>query len=198
MAFTKRKIAAWTHPVSAESDRPARTAAEMKAIFDSNSNQLKEAFNGLVDDLSSPEAAKSIGSAAIERIAGATVYEQLVSLRDYADGIGIESGAMVSVNGKTGKSITLTAADVGAATAPVVLTVLLAANGWEGNGPFTQRAEAAGVTETAIVDVSPSVSSFTAYCDCAVRAIAQEEGALLFAAENLPEADLFASVRVTA
>lgn len=196
--MTERKIGAWTNPVSAESDRPARTAAEMKAIFDSNSNQLKDALNGLVDDLVSPTAASQIGSAAIERISGATVFEQLVSLRDYAESMGIDNGTLVSVNGQTGKNITLTPADLGAAKAPVAFVVALAADGWEGTGPYAQSVTASGVTAHSIVDVSPSPESFLQYCAYAVRAVDQGEDTLLFVAEALPEAELFAHVRITA
>lgn len=198
MAFSERRVGAWTNPVSSEADRPARTAEEMKAVFDSNSNQLKDALNGLIDDLVSPAAANGIGSAAIERIGGSTVFEQLSSLRDYAESMGIGNGTLVSVNGHTGKDITLTAADLGAAKAPVVFTVVLAAEGWAGSGPYTQSAEAAGITTDSVVDVSPAAESFLTYCDCAARAIGQETDALLFAAETIPEGDLRANVRITA
>lgn len=49
MAFTK--IGDWTDPVVNEPDRPNRTASEMKAVFDANSNQIREAFNTLCDDV---------------------------------------------------------------------------------------------------------------------------------------------------
>lgn len=48
MAFTK--IGDWTSPVANEADRPNRTAADMKAVFDSNSNEIRTAFNRLCDD----------------------------------------------------------------------------------------------------------------------------------------------------
>ena len=51
MGIVDRKIASWTSPVIGEADRPNRGAAEMKAVFDSNANQLKEAVNGIIDDL---------------------------------------------------------------------------------------------------------------------------------------------------
>lgn len=46
-----RKITSWTNPVVNEADRPNRSAADMKSIFDSNSNQLKTSLNGIVDDI---------------------------------------------------------------------------------------------------------------------------------------------------
>lgn len=51
MSIQTHKIGAWLHPISAEADKPVRTATEMKAIFDSNSNELKTAHNALIDDL---------------------------------------------------------------------------------------------------------------------------------------------------
>lgn len=46
-----RKIGAWANPIVNEADRPNRSAADMKSIFDSNSNELKDAVNGVVDDI---------------------------------------------------------------------------------------------------------------------------------------------------
>lgn len=47
----ERKIGEWSNPIVNEADRPNRSAADMKAIFDSNANELKDALNGLIDDL---------------------------------------------------------------------------------------------------------------------------------------------------
>lgn len=46
-----RKIGAWSNPIVGEADRPNRSAADMKSIFDSNSNELKTAINGVIDDI---------------------------------------------------------------------------------------------------------------------------------------------------
>lgn len=51
MSIQDRRIEEWRNPISAEADRPNRSAADMKAIFDSNTNELKDALNGLIDDL---------------------------------------------------------------------------------------------------------------------------------------------------
>lgn len=77
--ITETKITAWTNPITAEADRPQRSAEEMKAIFDSNSNQLKEAFNSLIDQLTAADGAENIG-AAVEGLAGGTVAELLTAL----------------------------------------------------------------------------------------------------------------------
>ena len=46
-----RKIQDWTQAVSSLADKPQMTAAALKAAFDGNTNQVKPAFNGLIDDL---------------------------------------------------------------------------------------------------------------------------------------------------
>ncbi len=198
MELAQSKVGTWINPVSSEADRPARTAEEMKAVFDSNSNQLKDALNGLIDALCSKEAAGQLGSAAIAEISGSTVGEQLLSLRDYAQSMGIANGTLVSVNGHTGKNITLTPADLGAAKVPVTLSVTLPALGWSGVGPYTQSAEAIGVAYDSVVDVSPDAPSFLLYCECAVRAVGQGSGSLLFEAESQPTADIAVNIRITA
>lgn len=60
-----RRIEEWRNPIAAEADRPNRSAADMKAIFDSNSNELKEAFNGLIDDLMAGSATVSFEPASV-------------------------------------------------------------------------------------------------------------------------------------
>lgn len=81
MSIKDKKITSWTSPVVNESDRPQRTASEMKAVFDSNSNQLRAALNGLIDELSE-NGAGELGAESVEGIDGATVQEQLESLND--------------------------------------------------------------------------------------------------------------------
>lgn len=51
MALINRKITGWAQPVVSLDDKPKLTAAALKAAFDSNSNELKPAVNGLIDDL---------------------------------------------------------------------------------------------------------------------------------------------------
>ena len=80
MAITDKKIGSWTNPVVNEADQPQRTAAEMKAIFDSNSNQIKTAFNAVVDELVGDGGAGNIGNGAIGSIPSGTVALQLAAL----------------------------------------------------------------------------------------------------------------------
>lgn len=80
MAITDKKIGSWTNPVVNEADQPQRTAAEMKAIFDSNSNQIKTAFNAVVDELVGEGGAGNVGNGAIGEIPAGTVAAQLAAL----------------------------------------------------------------------------------------------------------------------
>lgn len=49
MSIQDLKIGAWKNPIVNEADRPNRAPADMKAVFDSNTNELREAHNNLVD-----------------------------------------------------------------------------------------------------------------------------------------------------
>lgn len=80
MAIKDRKITAWTSPVSNEADQPKRTAAEMKAVFDANSNQLKDAFNNVIDDLSGDGGTGEIGGAKFGEVDAGTLLQQLKAL----------------------------------------------------------------------------------------------------------------------
>ena len=64
MSIAGRKIGEWLNPIVDEADKPVRTASEMKAIFDSNSNELKEALNGLIDDVEAGEPVVTFRQAA--------------------------------------------------------------------------------------------------------------------------------------
>lgn len=75
-----KKITAWTNPVVNEADQPQRTAADMKAIFDSNSNQLKDAFNAVIDELNGSGGAINIGNGAVGTIPSGTVASQLSAI----------------------------------------------------------------------------------------------------------------------
>ena len=80
MAIKDRKITAWTSPVSNEADQPKRAAAEMKAVFDANSNQLKDAFNNVIDDLSGDGGTGEIGGAKFGEVDAGTLLQQLTAL----------------------------------------------------------------------------------------------------------------------
>ena len=77
------KITEWENPIVNEADRPQRTAEEMKTIFDSNSNQLRNVVNSLIDALSS-DGASSIG-AEVQGMEGTSVQELLAELKELTD-----------------------------------------------------------------------------------------------------------------
>jgi hypothetical protein len=49
MSIQDLKIGAWKNPIVNEADRPNRAPADMKAVFDSNSNELRDALNNVID-----------------------------------------------------------------------------------------------------------------------------------------------------
>ena len=80
------KIGDWINPIVKEADKPGRSAAEMKAIFDSNSNQLKEALNGLIDSLAAQSASGGLGSAQVAAdVPAGSILSQLQALRAILD-----------------------------------------------------------------------------------------------------------------
>ena len=84
--ITDNKITRWNNPIVNEADRPQRSASDMKAIFDSNSNQLRTALNNLIDALAQG-GASDIG-AAVEGMEGQTVETILAELKGLIDSAG--------------------------------------------------------------------------------------------------------------
>ena len=164
MSLIDSKIGDWTNPVVNEADRPQRSADEMKAVFDSNSNQLKTALNAAIDRLTSTGGAEDIGVSPVTGLEAATVQEAIFALKDYADSVGVAGGTLVSVNGQVGKDITLDYEDVGAASAPAHYTVTLAAESWTGSAaPYTQTVNVTGIlaSDRPIVDAALTGTSST-------------------------------------
>lgn len=108
MALTDNKITTWTNPIVNEADRPQRSAADMKAIFDSNSNQLKTALNNLIDALAASGAGE-IG-AKVEGMSGTDVLSLLVEMKELIDALDEYAETLKSSDG---------AANIGAAVAGV-------------------------------------------------------------------------------
>lgn len=108
MALTDNKITTWTNPIVNEADRPQRSAADMKAIFDSNSNQLKTALNNLIDALTASGAGE-IG-AKVEGMSGTDVLSLLVEMKELIDALDEYAETLKSSDG---------AANIGAAVAGV-------------------------------------------------------------------------------
>ena len=80
-----RKITDWTQPVSSLDDRPQMTASALKAAFDSNTNQIKPAVNGMIDDLIGTGGAGNIGVDVIAGVTGTTVQAMLAALKALID-----------------------------------------------------------------------------------------------------------------
>lgn len=80
-----RKIIDWTQPVSSLADRPQMTAAALKAAFDSNTNQVKPALNGVIDDLTGTDGATNIGTSPIDGVTGTDVQTMLAFLKGLID-----------------------------------------------------------------------------------------------------------------
>ncbi len=133
MSLTDNKISTWTSPIVGEADQPSRTASEMKAVFDANSNELKTALNNLIDALVASGGSAEIGSAAFSDVEAGTVLSQLEALRELLDdrvesiSIGTVttgaagSSASVSVSGTMPHivlSFTIPKGDAGDPTAP--------------------------------------------------------------------------------
>ncbi|KIL35869.1 hypothetical protein SD71_10790 [Cohnella kolymensis] len=79
------KITALSDLIATLADRPVMTSAQLKGYFDSQPDQIKVAFNALIDSLmsstSGDSGAHSIGSATISGVSGATVWAQLTDLK---------------------------------------------------------------------------------------------------------------------
>lgn len=85
MGLTERKLTDWTQPVSSLDDRPQMTASALKAAFDSNTNQIKPALNGVIDDLTGTGGAGNIGVEAIAGVTGVSVQAMLAALKALID-----------------------------------------------------------------------------------------------------------------
>lgn len=85
MGLLDRKITSFVQPVTSLDDKPQMTAAALKAAFDSNSNELRPALNGVIDDLSGTGGAGEIGVTAISGVDGTTVQLVLVALKSIID-----------------------------------------------------------------------------------------------------------------
>lgn len=74
-------IAALEHPISALDDQPALSAADLKAYFDADPQQLCDAHNDLVSALTGPSAAASIGFRQTSGISASTLQDAVVNVQ---------------------------------------------------------------------------------------------------------------------
>lgn len=225
MALTDNKITSWVSPVINEADRPQRTASEMKAVFDSNSNQLRDALNNLIDTLSEQGAAE-LPAAPIEGVEGDTVEEQLSGLKkyaderenaakEYADNLAFKSGAAdmtTSVYDPQGKARDVYAyadervenlrGDTAVSLAKkenksTTEQVTLLASAWAAEGEeFAQTVSVAGMDALKNIVVAPAPESNAAYGEAGVYCFAQDIDALVFRATAETETDIKANILV--
>lgn len=86
MGLVDRKIKAFTKPVSNLADRPQMSAAQLKAWFDSNTEvEVRDAFNGLIDDLLNEKSAGEIGAMPFNGVEGNTVQAQMEEVEKKID-----------------------------------------------------------------------------------------------------------------
>ena len=225
MALTDNKITSWVSPVINEADRPQRTASEMKAVFDSNSNQLRQALNGLIDDLSENGAAE-LPAAPLDGVDGTTVEEQLAGLKQYADereeaakeyaaNLAFESGAAdmrQAVYDPQGKAQDVFAytdtatSNLGNAVNSALATkenkhstttATLLASAWVQSGEeYTQIVAVMGMTPAIDFLAAAAPESDTAYKEAGVKCTAQDYDELTFAATDVPESDIVANILI--
>jgi len=97
MALTKQGDFTFNH--ADQVDRPAYTAAENKAKFDSRASELKATLNGLIDDLEATtdgaSGADSIGATTVGSLSGATVQAILEEM-DTAIGSAATASALAA------------------------------------------------------------------------------------------------------
>lgn len=223
MALTDNKITSWTNPIVNEADRPQRTASEMKAVFDSNSNQLRQALNGLIDDLSENGAAE-LPASPLDGVDGITVEEQLAGLKQYADereeaakeyaeNLAFESGsadmrqAVYDPQGKArdvyayaDESVENLRGDTAVSLAKkenksTTAQVTLLASAWAAEGEeYSQTVAVAGMTGIKNIVVGPAPENHAAYNAAGVYCYEQDVDALTFKATEIPETDLVANI----
>lgn len=104
VALINRKITGWAQPVSSLDDKPKLTAAALKAAFDSNSNELKPAVNGLIDDLTGTGGAGEIGVSPVEGVSGTTVQAMLAALKAMIDLCETQAGSAAALALKADKA----------------------------------------------------------------------------------------------
>lgn len=104
MGLNEQKITRFKQPVSSLADRPQMTAALLKAAFDSNTEELKTALNGLIDALRASAAAGEIGAETITGVSGTTVQGLLRGLKAILDTMQTTAGADEKLAGKADKT----------------------------------------------------------------------------------------------
>ncbi len=80
MAIIDNKINSFSKPVSSLPDEPLMDSEQLKATFDSNSNELKMALNALITDLLAQTAASELGATPFKSVSSTTIQGQIEKL----------------------------------------------------------------------------------------------------------------------
>ncbi len=82
MNLTKYKISSWKQSVSSLPNKPMITAKDLKAAFDSNSNEAKTAINSIIDVLTSTNGASNVGVSKIDGMISKNIQDACQELYD--------------------------------------------------------------------------------------------------------------------
>ena len=210
--ITDRKITEWTNCIADEADRPQRTAAAMKAEFDGNSNQLKAALNGLIDDISGgagdtflasdgtfklPEVGSSANGVKAGGAVGDVYVKKSLTVYDGEWRPVSELGVSLSDHNHDERY----AAKGDFAPEQIAHTGVLGMASWIGDAaPYTQTVSVTGVTSSTVhchPIVSPAPSCIKDYVKYGISCITQGSNVLIFACETLPESDITVHILVS-
>jgi len=184
--MTLTKIGTWTSPVSGEADRPNRTAAEMKAVFDANSNQIRTAFNKLCDDLEVAAAAVKVDGTHPDRYLSLDGTYTTPAVGEAANGVrtgGIAGQVYVkrSASDYDGEWRSIR---------PAATAEELPLAAWSGGTACTLTLPGRDITAASIVFVAPEAEDHEAWTAKGVRCTAAGEDALSFACDETPDGTL--------
>lgn len=225
VALEERKIAAFAKPVSSLPDQPSQagyTAAELKAAFDSNAEELRQAMNGLIDDIveivigklhehgnkevldSIAGVSQKLGSAADKVPSEAAVSEAMVKAGagDMLSSVYDPQGHKEDIFEYTNKAAETAKneAEKGKQLQYREVSVVLDAGLWNEGEPNNYPADASEETWTAAdaFIVTPAPESMAAYSAAGVRMISVNdvEGSMMFVAEEVPEDNLVVNVLI--
>lgn len=82
MSLQKRKLTSCVTSVSSLDDKQKMTAKDLKAAFDSNSNELQLAINRIIDDLTRDDGANQIGFKTTDDIYSNNIQNKIVYIND--------------------------------------------------------------------------------------------------------------------
>lgn len=91
------EIIALEHPITALEDRPAMSADDLKAYFDANPLQITDAHNTLVNALTGPTAAASLGFSSTPGIMGENIQSALENVQQQLSEVALNAVPNASI-----------------------------------------------------------------------------------------------------